>query len=82
MSRLSERTNRKRAGMFFLVLGYFCLLGLLLNIFARMGWFHIRVPGLNGFGSRWKWGLGAALCFVFAWYTERTGDTQREERGG
>jgi hypothetical protein len=77
MNPVTESAKRKRACMFFLVVGYFCLLGLGLNIVARIGWFHVGIPGLNGFGSRWKWGLGAALCFVFAWYTERSSRTRQ-----
>ncbi len=76
MSRLVREANRKRASFVFLAIGYFCVLALLLNIIARLGWFHVRVPGLDGFGARWKWALGAAVCFVGAWYVERS-DTGR-----
>jgi len=79
VSRYADQASRKRTGLVFLVLGYFCVLGLLLNIVARLGWFHLHIPGLDGFGSRWKWGLGAALCFAFAWYTDRASSRRPEE---
>jgi hypothetical protein len=65
--------NRKRLVRFFLVVGYLCVFGLVLNLCQRLGWVHVRLPGLTGFGARWGWVLGAALCFVLAWYVERTG---------
>jgi len=73
MSRPANNSNRKRAGLFFLVLGYFGVLGLAFNICVRFGWISARLPGLTGFTARWEWALGTAVCFVFAWYIERLG---------
>jgi hypothetical protein len=49
------------------------MLVMLVNIAARFGWIHLRVPFLTGFAARWGWALGAFVCFVLAWYIERGG---------
>ena len=72
MKRQTKDANRTRAELLILVLGYVCLVDLLANIVARLGWIHVRLPGLNGFFSTiWKATLAAALCFFLAWYIER-----------
>ncbi len=71
MNHIAPDVQRRRAGQFFLIAGYFCVVALLCNVFARLHWFNVHLPGLDGFGARWKWALSAAVCFVLAWYLER-----------
>jgi hypothetical protein len=72
MSRPAVDRNRKRMGQIFLVLCCICVLGLLLNICTRLGWFP-RLPGVGGYPARWRWATGAAVFFMLAWYMERLG---------
>lgn len=69
--------NRKRSVAFFLVLGYLCVAGLIVNLIGHAGWIHVDIPALRGFTSRWRWAAAAAVCFVCAWYVERLGRTSR-----
>lgn len=71
------RSNRKWTGQLFLGLGYLCVALLLVNICVRMGWIHLRLPGLTGFTARWRLALGAAVCFACAWYIARSGGVER-----
>ncbi len=66
-------SNPKRFGRVFLILCCVCVLALLLNIVARLGWLPAHLPGINGFGARWRWALGAVVFFALAWYMERLG---------
>jgi hypothetical protein len=49
-----------------------------LNIAARFGWVHLRLPFLTGSTARWVWALGAIVCFILGWYIER--DSNRHRR--
>jgi hypothetical protein len=60
-----------RIGLAVLAAGYVCMLAVVVNIAARFGWIHLRLPFLTGFGARWVWGLGAVACFILTWYIER-----------
>ncbi len=55
-----------------LTAGYLCILAVLINICARVGWIHLRLPFLTGFAARWGWTLGAVVCFIIVWYVERS----------
>jgi hypothetical protein len=72
LKRRTKNANRTRAELLILVVGYLCLVDLVGNIVTRLGWIHVRLPGLNGFFSTiWKAALATALCFVLAWYIDR-----------
>jgi hypothetical protein len=62
-----------RTGQVILAVGYLCMVVVLVNVAAKFGWIHVRLPFLTGFGARWGWALGAFLCFIVAWYLERGG---------
>ena len=69
--RQTESPNR--GGSAVLMIGYVCVIALLVNLFARSGWIHVHLPFLTGFRARWGWALAAAVCFAIAWYLERGG---------
>jgi hypothetical protein len=71
MNRFDDRPGPSRMGPIVLVAAYVCMFALLINLFARIGWIHVRLPFLTGSSARWGWALGAVVCFVFAWYAER-----------
>jgi hypothetical protein len=74
---IAGHSKRKRTVAFFLVLGYLCVLALIVNLVAHVGWIHVRIPGLVGFVARWRLAVAAAVCFVCAWYVERLGRAAR-----
>jgi hypothetical protein len=78
VSRTSDPGGPSRIGPVVLCAGYVCIVAMAVNIAARFGWIHFRLPFLTGFGARWGWALGATVCFIAAWYIER--DSSRRRR--
>ena len=78
MSRTSDPRGPSPVGPVVLCAGYLCIVAMAVNIAARFGWIHLRVPFLTGFAVRWGWALGAIVCFIVVWYIER--DSSRRRR--
>jgi uncharacterized protein (TIGR04206 family) len=77
MRRTTDSRGPSRVGPVVLAGACVCMLAVLVNIAARFGWIHLRLPFLTGFTARWVWGLGAVVCFIFAWYIERDSSRRR-----
>ncbi len=70
MSRPVDGTT-KRIQSLFLIAGYTCALGCLVNVLVRLGWLHVGVPGFYGLSALLKWALASAVCLIVAWYLGR-----------
>jgi hypothetical protein len=77
MSRMTAPRGPSRVGPIVLAAGYACVIALVVNIAARFGWIHLRLPLVTGFAARWAWALGAIVCFIIAWYIERDSSRRR-----